>query len=136
MQLSFGLIRCADFNILKVIPYWIAQFLGAAIAGFINLTIFETSIKKYEAKNMIVRGTNDSIQSASTFGDYYELSPYVSSWNQAVFIEAFGTAFLVFCIFAVTHPKNKTVASTAVPFVVGSAIAVMVATLTFDRIWY
>ena len=78
---------------------------------------------------MIVRGTQDSIKSATTFGDYYILSPYVSSWNQAVFIEAFGTAFLVFCIFAVTHSKNKVVPTSAVPFLVGSAIAVMVATL-------
>ncbi len=57
------------------------------------------------------------------------LSPYVSSWNNAVFIEAFGTAFLVFCIFAITHPKNNALSPTIVPFLVGTAIAVMIATL-------
>ena len=128
-KLAFGLVRCADFNITKVIPYWIAQLIGGTIAGFINLTIFETSITKYEAKYSIIRGTTESLSSASCFGDYYMLSPYVSSWSNAVFIEAFGTAFLVFCIFAITHKKNDAVPSSAVPLMVGSAIAVMIATL-------
>ncbi len=91
---------------------------------------------------MITRGeSQSSIQSINgAFANYYTLSPYVSSWNQAVFVEAFGTAFLVFCIFAVTHRKNyNKVGSNAaitgmsmmnvVPIVVGSAIAVMVVIL-------
>lgn len=129
VTLAFGLVRCADFNITKVIPYWIAQLAGGIIAGFINLTIFQTSIVKYESANNILRGTESGIKSASAFGDYYMLSEYVPTWNSAVFIEAFGTAFLVFCIFAITHPKNKTISDTAVPFAVGAAIAVMIATL-------
>mmetsp|Transcript_733 Transcript_733/g.857 ORF Transcript_733/g.857 Transcript_733/m.857 type:complete len:292 (+) Transcript_733:207-1082(+) len=129
VTLSFGLIRCDSFSIVKVIPYWIAQLVGAAIAGFINLTIFETSIMKYELTNDIVRGAESSLKSASTFGDYYMLSPYVPSWNYALFIEAFGTAFLVFVIFAVTHPKNDAIASTTVPFVIGAALAVLIGTL-------
>lgn len=131
VSLAFGLVRGSEFNITKVIPYWIAQLTGATIAGFINLTIFETSIQSYEAANNILRGENNSIDSASTFGDYYMLSSpqYVPSWSNAVFIEGFGTAFLVFVIFAVTHPKNGSISSSAVPFVIGSAIAVMVATL-------
>ena len=127
--MAFGLIRCADFNITKVIPYWIAQVFGAFIAGFINLTIFETAISKYEVVQGLVRGTERSIDSASTFGCYYMLSPYISTWHDAVFVEGFGTAFLVFCIFAITNPKNKTVSPSAVPFLVGAAIAVMIVTL-------
>lgn len=127
--MAFGLIRCGDFHILKVIPYSIAQVAGAAIGAFINLTIFETVIKDYELAHSIVRGTPDSIKSANTFGDYYMLSPYAPTRNMAIFIEAFGTAFLVFCIFAVTHPRNRKISPTAVPFVIGSAIAVMVSTL-------
>lgn len=129
VSLAFGLFRCADFNIAKVVPYWIAQVFGAFLAGFINLTIFETAISKYEMEQGLVRGTERSIESASTFGDYYMLSPYISSWHSAVFIEGFGTAFLVFCIFAITNTKNKNISPATVPFLVGAAIATMIVTL-------
>ena len=101
--------------------------MGATMAGFINLTIYETAIQTYEANNGIVRGTDASIKSASTFGDYYMLSPYVTSWNNALFIEGFGTAFLVFCVLALTHKKNKIMNSTKaiVPFLIGAVYAVL-----------
>jgi len=56
------------------------------------------------------------------------LSPNVSGWGHAFFIEAFGTAFLTFCIFAVTNPKNN-VPSGAIAPIVGIAIGSMIVML-------
>lgn len=128
VTLSFALVRPDKFEAIKVIPYWVAQLLGGFLAGLINLCIFGTAIAKYETTNNIVRGTAGGISSAVAFGDYWMLSDYVTSLLQAVFIEAFGTGFLVFVIFAVTNDKNN-VPSSAVPLIVGTAIGAMIATL-------
>lgn len=128
VTLSFALMRPDDFTVSDVIPYWVAQLAGGILAGLINLSIYGTAIASFEAANNLVRGTDGGIASAVAFGDYYMLSPSVGSFMQAIFIEAFGTAFLVFIIFSVTNPKND-VPSSAVPLIVGTAIAAMIATL-------
>jgi len=129
VTLSFALVRPNDFPYRKVVPYWIAQLVGAFIAGLINITIFHTAILNFEQTQNLARGTELGISSATAFGDYYMLSDNVNSWLHALFIEAFGTAFLVFMIFSVTHPSNDTFPASAVPLIVGTSIAAMVATL-------
>jgi len=129
ITLSFALVRPNDFPFRKVVPYWIAQLVGAFTAGLINLAIFHTAILNFEQTGGILRGTESGVSSATAFGDYYMLSNNVGSWYQALFIEGFGTAFLVFIIFSVTHPSNDAVPSSAVPLIVGTSIAAMVATL-------
>jgi len=129
VTLAFALIRPDSFSISKLIPYWVAQLAGAMVAGIINLALFHTAIIEFEAKNGILRGSDLGIKSAVAFGDYYSLSPSVGGWVQALFIEAFGTAFLTFVIFSATHPSNASVASSAVPLIVGSAIGSMIALL-------
>ena len=71
ISLSFALVRRSDFAFRKLIPYWIAQLLGAFAAGGINLFLFHYAINSYEKANDIVRGTPESIKSAAAFGDYY-----------------------------------------------------------------
>jgi len=137
ISIAVGLVRCDQFNILKVIPYWIAQISGAAIGAFINLTIFESSILHFEAKHNIVRGTDSSLASCNkTFGNYYMLSSNNSSWSNAVFVEAFGTAFLVLVYFAVTNEKNflnknkrNVGGGLFVPFVIGLAYSILIVML-------
>lgn len=71
VTLAFALVRPRDFNAKKVIFYWIAQLLGAMLAGTMNLIVFHTAISRYEKKSGLTRGDLDSIQSAAAFGDYY-----------------------------------------------------------------
>eukprot|EP00542_Grammatophora_oceanica_P019276 CAMPEP_0194031242 /NCGR_PEP_ID=MMETSP0009_2-20130614/4459_1 /TAXON_ID=210454 /ORGANISM="Grammatophora oceanica, Strain CCMP 410" /LENGTH=173 /DNA_ID=CAMNT_0038671339 /DNA_START=1 /DNA_END=522 /DNA_ORIENTATION=- len=115
---------------MKKVPlYWAAQLLGGILAGGINLLIFTAAIADFEEQQGLTRGHSSSIKSAAAFGDYWSLSPGVAGPFHAVFIEAFGTAFLTFVIFAITHPKNESVASSAVAPMVGTAIGVMIALL-------
>jgi len=129
VTLSFAIVRFRDFSFIKVIPYMIAQFFGAILAGAINYSIFYKSIKIYETKADIVRGTEGSQKSADTFGCFYMLNPYVTGAVHAFYIEALGTAFLTFMIFAATRKTNNVVPAAAVPPIVGFSIGMMVALL-------
>jgi len=129
VSFSFALVRPADFRFRRLIPYWTAQFLGAIVAGCINLFLFHTAIDHYESKNKIVRGSQDSIQSAAAFGDYWSLNTkYVSGGFHAFCVEAFGTAVFFFVIFAATNPKNP-IPGAAVPPIIGMTLAILVSIL-------
>jgi glycerol uptake facilitator protein len=128
VTLSFAVVRPADFPYANVLPYWAAQLAGAFLGALTNLIVYHEAILSYEAKNGIVRGAQASIQSAAAFGDYWSLSKYVTSGWHAFLLEAFGTAFLVFCIFMLTNKKNS-VPSAAVPPLVAIAIGSMVVLL-------
>eukprot|EP00586_Coscinodiscus_wailesii_P002746 CAMPEP_0172490566 /NCGR_PEP_ID=MMETSP1066-20121228/21037_1 /TAXON_ID=671091 /ORGANISM="Coscinodiscus wailesii, Strain CCMP2513" /LENGTH=274 /DNA_ID=CAMNT_0013259095 /DNA_START=101 /DNA_END=925 /DNA_ORIENTATION=- len=127
VTLSFALVRPNEFSKAKVIPYMAAQLVGGILAGIINLSLFHTAIAKYEGENGIVRGAEGSQASASTFGDYW--SDNVGSAAQAFYVEAFGTGFLVFMIFAATRSTNAAVPAAAVPLIVGFSIGMMIALL-------
>jgi MIP family channel proteins len=128
VTLSFALARPSVFSFGKVVPYWIAQIFGGFIATIVNLCIFVQAVSLFEKKQGIVRGTPESIGSAAAFSDYWSLSDYVASGFHAFFLEALGTAFLVFIVFMATHPKNS-VPSGAVAPCVGVAIGCMVTLL-------
>lgn len=122
------MLRSKSFSPYKIIPYWLAQILGATIAGFINYQIFSTAIEHYETNNVIIRGELNSIRSAKTFGCYWS-EDSVRDASQAFYIEAFGTSFLVLIVFCATHPLNKVIPTWGVPSVIGAAVAACVATL-------
>lgn len=128
VTLAFALVRPDDFAKSHIIPYMLSQLSGGFLAGVTNLMIYSTAIASYESANGIERGTADGIKSAGAFGDYWSLSDSVGSFGQAVFIEAFGAAFLVMIIFAVTNPANN-IPSASVPVTVGVAIGSMIALL-------
>lgn len=128
VSLAFALVRPGDFPLKKLLPYWGAQIIGAIIAGVFNLLLFHTAIEGYETKNEITRGNAESIKSAVGFGLYWSLSPSIARGVHACFVEAFGTAFLVFNIFAATNAKNKVPAAAVAP-IVGISIGMMIALL-------
>lgn len=115
------------FQVTKIIPYCIAQLLGATAAAGINLSLFYDSIMKFESTNGIVRGTIDSIASAKAFGEYWS----VSSWQRAFLAEAFGTGFLTFIIFALTHPRNETTSKhpMMIPPLIGCTVGALISVL-------
>ena len=96
VSLSFALVRRQDFSLQSVLPYWIAQLLGAFTAGVLNLFLFTTVISNFEEdelaklskKNPDYSADKDMVylESASAFGNYYRYvhgknltwsSPYV-----------------------------------------------------------
>lgn len=115
-------LSCAHFNpavtiamavsgrmkMAKVPVYLGGQFLGALAAAALLYIFFAPSIASYEAAQMIVRGTPESMNTAKMFGEYYQLpgSAAVVSMPLAMLAEGFGTFILVLLIFCLTEGCN------------------------------
>jgi glycerol uptake facilitator protein len=67
VTLAFALVRRDDFPMTSVLPYWAAQLAGAFSAAVINLLLYTTAIKNFEAD----LGEGESLTSATTFGCYW-----------------------------------------------------------------
>ena len=78
VTLAFALVRRDDFSLGQVIPYWVAQLIGAMIGAFINNILFTTAISNYEEE---LKG-DSLLESATPFGDYWR---YVSLVADIVF---------------------------------------------------
>lgn len=105
---SLAMAASGQMNAKKLPNYFIAQFVGAFIAGLILLGLFHPSIAAYEEANGIVRGAPESIQTAMIFGEYYPNPGFsaVVSMPLAVAVEALGTFLLVLMIFVFTDGCN------------------------------
>src|SRR5680860_1394684 len=55
----------------KLPVYFVAQLVGAILAGLALYLLFSPSIAAYEAAHGIVRGTEASIKTAMMFGEFY-----------------------------------------------------------------
>lgn len=55
----------------KVIPYCLSQLVGAILGSWVNLILYASKIREFEATNAIVRGTAGSVASAKAFGEYF-----------------------------------------------------------------
>jgi glycerol uptake facilitator-like aquaporin len=62
----------STFGWAKVIPFCVAQLAGAMLGSWINLFLYASKIREFEAANNIVRGAPNSIASAKAFGEYFE----------------------------------------------------------------
>jgi len=123
VSLAFAIVRPSDFPFSDLIPYAIAQTLGAFGAAAVNYGIYSEAIKEYEATNGFVRNeTGHSYGGA--FGCYW--SDYVKDENQAVAMEIAGTALLTFVVFSITNKSNN-VPGHYVPALVGIAIGSIIA---------
>jgi len=125
--ITFALATARDFSWRKVLPFIVAQVAGATVAAGVNLALFSDSIAQFEASNNIIRGSIESIASASAFGEYWS----VSSWGRAFFAEAFGTAMLAFVIFSLTNPKNETTAESPhlIPPLIGATVGALISVI-------
>ena len=135
VTLAMAVLRGESFPAGRILPYWGAQLAGAILAGLAVLVTFSPFLDRFEADGGIERGAAGSEASAMVFGQYFpnpamfgtgrEAEALVSPL-QAVGIEAFGTAILVFMIFALTEPRNGARPSWLAPFFIGFTVAVLI----------
>src|SRR5689334_1254011 len=101
----------AHFPARLVIPYVIAQMMGAFAAAALLYAIFGGAIAAYESKHGIVRGTTGSEATAMVFGEYFpnpagkpltEDYRATMSPDRAFAAEMAGTAILLLVIFCST----------------------------------
>ncbi len=136
VSLAFAILRPDDFPRSRLLPYWGAQLLGAALGGVAVLAAFHPFIERFEEDQRLVRGEAGSQASAMAFGEYFPNPAMFGADDRAfelvsplmaVSVEAFGTGVMVFVIFALVDRWNtsKPGASLA-PFFIGFTVAALI----------
>lgn len=138
VSLALAIFRPNDFPSSKILPYWLAQYLGGIIGGAFNLLIFGPAFAHFEEQNNIIRGqlddnfTKSALNTARAFGEYFpapggELPDGVISPAFAMLVEAWGTGILMFMILALTDPRQRIIRSKEMlPFYIGFTVAVLI----------
>lgn len=134
VSLAFAVFRPDDFPAAKLVPYWLAQYVGGVLGGAFNLMLYGPLFREYEQRNNIVRGSEASIATAMAFGEYFPNPGFKNSVSKhtvtpffAMVVEAWGTAILMFVILALTDPRQKIVrAKEAIPLYIGFTVSVLI----------
>lgn len=137
VTLAFAIVRYKVFSWKKIPVYVVAQMLGGFFAAAIMFGFYHNAIEAFEESTGIERGENGSERSAMIFGEYFPNPAVFGNDNgivsmaQAFFIEAWGTAILVFVIFSLTDSRNTTVGSgnnkVVVPILIGLTLGFLIA---------
>eukprot|EP00002_Diphylleia_rotans_P019881 TRINITY_DN3843_c0_g1_i3.p1 TRINITY_DN3843_c0_g1~~TRINITY_DN3843_c0_g1_i3.p1 ORF type:complete len:319 (+),score=49.86 TRINITY_DN3843_c0_g1_i3:43-999(+) len=136
VSLALTIFRPEDFSRDKLIPYWISQLVGGIMAGLVNFIIYSEHISHYENENEIERGTDDSIRSAMMFGEYFPNPGFddgtvaydsLVGTLRAFLVEAWGTAILVYVIFALTDKRNSSISTgDFTPYLIGMTVTLLI----------
>jgi glycerol uptake facilitator protein len=136
VSLAFALLRREDFPFSRLLPYMVAQMLGAVLAGATVAALFWPFLLRFEAEKGIVRGAPGSELSAMVFGEYFPnpamfgtdaAARALVSPVHAALVEGFGTAVLVLVIFVLTACRNSAApAAHLTPFFIGFTVAVLI----------
>ncbi len=105
----------------KVVPYWIAQVLGAFSGALIVYLDYYKAINQYDLVHHVTRSSPGGLTTFSIFATF-GASYFHGSWVGPLIDQVIGTTFLLIFIFAITDSKNLAVASNLGPFVVGLAV--------------
>lgn len=136
VTLAFAIWRPNDFPMSRLPGYWGSQLAGAVLGGLAILVAFGPFIDRFEEDRGLVRGEAGSQASAMVFGEYFP-NPDVFGTDErafdlvsplmAVSVEAFGTAVLVFVIFALVDQWNSSrPGASLAPFFIGFTVAALI----------
>jgi glycerol uptake facilitator protein len=110
----------------KVIPYIVAQVVGAfAGAALIYLT-YHSAIASYETAHGITRGTLGGAADSTTTFSIFATFParfFHSSLVGPFVDQIVGTGFLVMFVFALTDERNQPPRANLAPLMIGLAVA-------------
>jgi glycerol uptake facilitator protein len=115
-----------NFPWAKVVPYILAQLLGAFAGAALVYLVYRNAISSYEAAHNITRGAlGGSADSTATFSIFATFpAPYFHSSMIWPFIDQIvGTAFLLMFVLALTDERNQPPRSNLAPLLVGLAVA-------------
>ena len=98
---------------------------------------YHDAISNFETERNITRGEDGSERSGMVFGEYFpnpavydppQSNESIISLPEALLVEAWGTAILVFVIFSITHPDNTTINNNKgiIPIIVGLTVASLI----------
>ncbi len=112
----------------KLVPYSIAQFVGALLAAGVLYLLFRSEIANLESSKNILRGSTDSVKQAMMFGEYFPNPDFAEKvsigWMMASLVEALGTFLLLLSIyFCVSKEKLN---PNAVAGLIGLTVTILI----------
>jgi glycerol uptake facilitator protein len=115
-----------NFPWAKVVPYIVAQLVGAFAGAALVYLVYHNAISSYEAAHSITRGAlGGSADSTATFSIFATFpAPYFHSSMVWPFVDqVVGTAFLLMFVLALTDERNQPPRMNLAPLLVGLAVA-------------
>jgi glycerol uptake facilitator protein len=115
-----------NFPWAKVVPYIIAQLIGAFAGAALVYLVYHNAISSYEAAHNITRGAlGGSADSTATFSIFATFpAPYFNASMIWPFVDQIvGTAFLLMFIVALTDERNQPPRMNLAPLLVGLVVA-------------
>jgi len=115
-----------NFPWAKVVPYMIAQLIGAFVGAALVYLVYHNAISSYEAAHNITRGAlGGSADSTATFSIFATFpAPYFNASMIWPFVDQIvGTGFLLMLILALTDERNQPPRMNLAPLLVGFVVA-------------
>jgi glycerol uptake facilitator protein len=115
-----------NFPWAKVVPYIIAQLIGAFVGAALVYLVYHNAISSYEAAHHITRGAlGGSADSTATYSIFATFpAPYFHSSMIWPFVDQIvGTAFLLMFIVALTDARNQPPRMNLAPLLIGFVVA-------------
>jgi MIP family channel proteins len=113
----------------KLIPYWIAQVVGAFAAAAVTFFVYREALAAYDLGVRSVPGMG-GIPTAGIFATYP--GPHLSTFPGGLVDQIVGTALLIACISAITDIRNIGVPSYLAPLFVGALVVLIGMTFGFN----
>ncbi len=121
VSLAFALR--GDLPWAKLVPYWIAQVVGAFVGAALVYLDYFTSINAWNAAHHVLsRGVPGGLTTYSIFATF-PTPTYGSNMTLPFIDQVIGTFFLLLFIFAISDAKNLGVQANLGPFIIGLAVA-------------
>ena len=119
---TLALMTFRGFDKKKVIPYIIAQMLGAFSGAGLVYFLYKNLFVVYDKAHGIVRGSVESLSTAGIFSTYP--NPHIDNF-QAFAVEVVITAVLMMTIFAVGDNQNGAPKGHSAAVLIGIVIAII-----------
>jgi len=118
---TLALAARGKFPWSKVVPYWVAQVLGAFVAAAILYFVYRGAILNFIVVNAVRGAPLPNIAQAVGTVFYTSPKPFVGTFG-AFGDEFIGTALLTGLIFAIVDARNQPVQANLNPFIIGLLI--------------
>eukprot|EP00977_Amphora_coffeiformis_P022412 scaffold10860_cov182-Amphora_coffeaeformis.AAC.29 len=125
--ITWAMCLYRKFGWSRMIPYTVSQLFGATLAAVVNYGLYSGHIRQFEAAKSITRASLEGIASAKMTACYYS-TPLVTPMA-AFLAETFAAFSLAAVVFAVTSQNNKQAKGLFNPPIIGSAVALIIATI-------
>jgi glycerol uptake facilitator protein len=105
----------------SVVPYWIAQVLGAFVAAALLFLIYHQAINAFDLAAKTPKSSGQALATYSIFATF-PAKYYAGSSIWPLIDEIVGTMFLLILVAALTDTRNSSPTGNAVPLAIGWAV--------------